>query len=96
MSTREGLVRYGLLHGEETTRAVAELERLKEEVGHLKLWEGVAVVIVTGLAGWLVSTAENAAPVSFALAVACVLLMGIGILRLYRQIVRRIDKIGEL
>jgi hypothetical protein len=28
---------------------VAEFDRLKEEVGHLKLWEGVAVVIVSGL-----------------------------------------------
>jgi hypothetical protein len=28
---------------------VAEFDRLKEEVGPLKLWEGVAVVIVSGL-----------------------------------------------
>jgi hypothetical protein len=57
---------------------VAEFDRLKEEVGHLKLWEGVAVVIVSGLGGWVASAADTAAPFSFGLALGGVILAAIG------------------
>ena len=75
---------------------MAELDRLKEEVGHLKLWEGITVVSATGLAGWLFSTGQNAAPPTFSLAMAGVLFLGLGALFMYRQIARLIDRIGRL
>lgn len=75
---------------------MGELDRVKEEVAYLKFWQGVAVVIAISLAGWLVSASEDAPPVSFALGIAGVVLLGIVIIVLYRQISRRIDKIGEL
>jgi hypothetical protein len=75
---------------------MAELDRLKEEVGHLKLWEGIGVVIVSGLTGWLFSSPESVAPPSFGLAVAGVLSVGIATLVLYRKIVGLIDRIGKL
>jgi amino acid transporter len=75
---------------------VAELERLKEEVGHLKLWEGIVVVSATGLAGWLFSTGESAGQLTFGLAMGGVLFLGLGALFMYRQIAGLIDRIGEL
>jgi hypothetical protein len=75
---------------------VAELDRLKEEVGHLKLWEGVGVVIVSGLTGWLFSSVDSAASLTFGLAIAGVVFLGIGTLAMYRHIVGLIDRIGKL
>jgi len=77
-------------------KVMAQLDRLKEEIGHLKLWEGIAVVIGTGLAGWLISTADEATPLTFGLAVGGVAFMGVGILRMFRQVERRIDEMGKL
>ncbi len=73
-----------------------ELDRLKEEVAYMKFWQGIAVVIAISLAGWLVSATDEASALTFALAVAGVVLLGAGILIMYRRIGRRIDKIGEL
>jgi len=73
-----------------------ELDRLKEELAFLKFWQGTAVIIVVSLAGWLVSAGDGAPPLTFGLAIAGVVSGGIGILVLYRQISRRIDRIGEL
>jgi hypothetical protein len=75
---------------------VAELDRLKEEVGHLKLWEGIVVVSGTGLAGWLLSTGENAPSMTFRLAMAGVVSLGVAALLLYRHIAGLIDRIGTL
>ena len=75
---------------------MAELERLKEEVGHLKLWEGMAVAILTALTGWLFATPERTATATFGLAIAGVISLGIGTLRIYRQITELIDRIGKL
>ena len=75
---------------------MAELDRLKEEVGHLKLWEGIAVAILTGLTGWLFATPDSAAPGTFGLAIAGVISLGIGTLRIYRQIAELIDRIGKV
>jgi hypothetical protein len=75
---------------------LVELDRLKEEVSHLKLWEGIAVVGGTGVAGWLFSTGRNAEGMTFALAIAGVLFLGLGALVLYRQIGTLIDRIGKL
>ena len=72
-----------------------ELDRLKEEIALLKVWLSVAAVIVMSLAGWLISAADTAAPLTFGLAIAGVVFMGMGTLILYRQIGRRIDRIGE-
>jgi hypothetical protein len=82
-------------HGEGSEH-VAELDRLKEEIGHDKLWEGAAIAVFAALTGWLVSNAETATPVTFGLATAGVVLVGIAILRLSRQIGARIERIGKL
>lgn len=73
-----------------------EVDRLKEEVGYLKLWQGVAVVTFVSVVGWLVTSGASAPDGTFALAIAGVAFLGIGILVLGRQIAQRISKIGLL
>ena len=75
---------------------MSELDRLKEQVAYLKFWQGIVVVTDISLGGWLISAADTAAPLTFALAVAGVVLLSIGIVVLHRQIERRIDQIGKL
>lgn len=76
--------------------AVSELDRLKEQLAYLKFWQGIVVVTDISLGGWLVSASENAAPLTFVLAIVGVGLLSVGIVVLHRQIERRIDEIGEL
>ena len=40
-----------------------ELDRLKEQVAYLKLWQGVMVVTDISLVGWLASAADGTRPV---------------------------------
>jgi len=75
---------------------MAELDRLKEEIGHLKLWEGMAAAIFTGLTGWLFAAPDSGAPMTFVLAIAGVISVGIGTLRIYRKIAQLIARIGPL
>jgi integron integrase len=41
---------------------MSELDHLKEEVAYLKFWLGIVVVTDISLAGWLISSADTAAP----------------------------------
>ena len=75
---------------------MADLDRLKEEIGHEKLWEGAAIAVFGGLTGWLITNAETSRPETFWLATAGVVLVGITIVRLSRQIGARIERIGKL
>ena len=76
-------------------RRAAELDRLKEEIGHYKVWEAAGIAIFAGLIGWLAST-ESAPPLTFGLGALRVVLTGIGILRVSRHIDRQIERIGDL
>src|SRR5438477_10631851 len=62
--------------GQKLRQRAAERDRLKEEVGHYKLWEGAVAAIGVALAGWLVSTGENAAPSTSWAAITCGALVG--------------------
>ena len=73
-----------------------ELDRLKEEVAYLKLWQGVAVVTFVSVMGWLVTGGAGAPAGTFALAIAGVAFLGIDIRVLGRRIAQRINKIGML
>lgn len=89
------------LHGE-TARglphrlAVPELDRLKEQVAYLKLWQGIVVVTDISLAGWLISAADAAPPLRVFFALLGVILLSFGIVVLHRQIHRRLEQIGRL
>lgn len=73
-----------------------ELERLKEQIAYLKLLQGIAVVTFISLVGWVISASSTAAPMTMALAIIGVVLLGGAIVALHRQIGRRIDEIGRL
>jgi hypothetical protein len=73
-----------------------DVDRLKEEVAYLKLWQGVAVVSFASLIGWLVSSGPTASAWTTALAVAGVASLGIGVVVIGRQIQTRIDRIGKV
>ena len=75
---------------------MSELDRLKEQIAYLKLWQGIMVVTDISLVGWLVSAADGTRPVLVALAVFTVALVTIGIVLAHRHIERRIDEIGKL
>jgi hypothetical protein len=75
---------------------VSELDRLREQIAYLKFWQGIVVVTDISLAGWLISASDTAARLTFALAVAGVVLLSLGIVILHRQIERRIDQIGRI
>jgi hypothetical protein len=75
---------------------VAQLDRLKEQVAYLKLWQGIVVVTDISLAGWLLSAGNAAHPITVFLAVLGIVLLSFGIVVLHRQIERRIEQIGVL
>ena len=75
---------------------MSELDRIKEQLAYLKFWQGIMVVTDISLVGWLISTFDTARPALWSFAAIGVVLLGVGIFALHRQIERRIDKIGSL
>lgn len=64
---------------------LAEVDRLKEQVGYFKLWQGVLVVTDISVAGWLIS-GDTGNRWTIALAAAGVALMTTVIIVLHRHI----------
>ena len=71
-------------------------DHLKEQVAYLKVWLGIVVVTDISLAGWLISSSESAASLTFFLALTGLVLLSAGIVVLHRRIERRIDRMREL
>lgn len=75
---------------------MSELDRVKEELVYLRLWLGIVVVAGISLLGWIASASETTAPRLFALGVGGIIVLGMGMYRLHRQIKRRIKQIRSL
>lgn len=75
---------------------MAALDREKERLGYLKFWLGVVVVTDISLAGWLITASDAAIRLTFALALAGLVLLSTGILLLHRKIEYHIDQTGRL
>ena len=73
-----------------------ELDGLKEKIAYLKLLQGIAVVTFISLLGWLVTSAERATELTVALAIVGVVLLGMAIIAVHRQIENVIDEIRRL
>jgi len=69
---------------------------LRKQVAYLKVWLGIVVITDISLAGWLISSSERAASLTFFLALAGLVLLSAGIVVLHRRIERRIDRMREL
>lgn len=75
---------------------MSELDHLGEEVAYLKFWLGIVVVTDIGLAGWLLSSSDTAAPYTVFFAVMGLILLSAGIVVLHRRIEQRISMIKGL
>jgi hypothetical protein len=75
---------------------MSQLDRLKEELVYFRLWLGIVVVAEISLLGWVASAAEATAPRLFAITVGGIIVLGVIIYRLHRQIKRRIKQIRSL
>ncbi len=75
---------------------MSELDRLKEQLVYLRFWLGIMVVTEISLVGWLASTADTATPRLLFFAIVGIVLLGVGVFLLHRQIERRIEHIGRL
>src|SRR5882672_3684567 len=77
-------------------RAVPKLDALKEQVAYRKLLQGIAVVTFISLVGWLISASTGAPLITIVLAIVGVVLLGMVIIALHRDIEQRIDEIRKL
>jgi hypothetical protein len=77
---------------------VAALDRTREELAYLKFWLAIAAATDISVAGWAISTATGAAPLSlsFVLAAPGVVSLSSIAMAIHRQIAQRIHKIGQL
>jgi hypothetical protein len=69
VSCQRGVTAHGLPRLNWAQDNVAQLDRLKEQVAYLKLWQGIVVVTDISLAGWLISAGDAAHPITVFLAV---------------------------
>jgi len=75
---------------------MAALDRTKEELAYLKLWQGVIVVTDISVIGWIASSKDSVLNVLFLMALAVVALLTVGGFVLHRLIERLIDEAGKL
>ena len=74
---------------------MSELDRLREKIAYLKYVQGVLVVTLISLAGWLLSTSDEPTHLS-GLALLAIVVLSLVIPGLHRQIERCIEQIGRL
>ena len=77
-------------------RYARQLDRVKEDLAYLKLWQGVGVVTDISVSGWLVATSAGATQAMRALAVAVTTVLTLVIVALHHRIERRIKLIESL
>ena len=73
-----------------------ELDRLKEQVAYLKLWQGITVVTFISLFGWLLSASTGAPVLTVVLAMSGVVLLAVVSIALHRYITSRIAEMRKL
>ena len=74
---------------------MARVDRLKEEIGWLKVPFGLLLVIDASLLGWLAQSYATAHPFLMFAAGIAVIAISIGIFLINRRAYRRIDDIEE-
>ena len=74
---------------------MARVDRIKEEIGWLKVPFGLLTVIDASLLGWLAQSYEKANPALVAAATAAAIVVTSGILQINRIAYRRIDDLEE-
>ena len=75
---------------------IPDVDRLKEELASLRFWQGIGVVTLITLAGWLVTNAGDAPIWTFVIAAAGVVLLTIGTIVFMLRIKERIEKLARV
>jgi hypothetical protein len=75
---------------------MSQLDGVKEDLAYLRLLLGIVIVVELSLCGWLASAPDTTTPRLFALAVGGMIVLGMSIYVLHRQIKRRIEAIRSL
>lgn len=75
---------------------MAKLDRLKEDIGYLKLWLGMIVVTEIGLIGWTATHYGSAKNLLIILAVNAIMGLAWVILVMNREIKIAIKRLGDL
>ncbi|NKC13696.1 MAG: hypothetical protein GKR94_16365 [Gammaproteobacteria bacterium] len=73
-----------------------KLDKLKEELGWLKVVFGVLIAIDISLVGWLVQNFSDANAVLLIIVFIIVIMLTVAIVLTNRRAYRKIDEIGEL
>jgi hypothetical protein len=73
-----------------------ELDGLKEDLAYLRLWLGMLAVSEISLLGWTASAVDTAPARLLSLAIVVIMVLGIGVFLLHRQIGFRIREIRSL
>ena len=75
---------------------MSELDKLKEEITHLRMWLGILVVIDLSLTGWLAAQYGSATNLLIVLDISGILVISGLIWALNRMIETRIDQLKDL
>lgn len=74
---------------------MARIDELKEELGILKFWLGIAVATLLALAGWLATNYQKTEWFIILGAVVCMLISAASIYLINKAIRRKIKDIGK-
>ena len=75
---------------------MSEIDKIKEEIGWLKLVFGLLVAIDVSLIGWAAQNFDNAPISLLLLSAAMVILITCAIVIVNRRAYRKIDELGDL
>ena len=74
---------------------MSRVDRIKEEIGWLKVLFGILTVVDASLLGWLAQSYPKATPTLIAAASAVVILVSGGIIQINRIAYRRVNDLEE-
>jgi hypothetical protein len=75
---------------------MSELDRLKEEIAHLRMWLGILVVTDIGLIGWTVSSYGSAKNLLIILAANAIIAVTVAVVIVNRKIEATIERLRDL
>ena len=76
--------------------AVAALDRHKEQLAYLRVWQGILIVTDISLVGWLMSFRDQSPAFVQTLAFMAFGILGVIVLLAHRRIERHIADVGRL
>ena len=75
---------------------MSEIDKIKEEIGWLKVVFGLAVVTGISLTGWTAQNLFKVPALLLSVAIILVVLITWGIININRHVYRKLDELGDL